>query len=45
MPFVQQCAILQQGLQHGPHIDIAAAGFRSAHGHTPQQRQTFSNEP
>ena len=45
MPFVQQRAILQQGLQHGGHISIArglVSGQRA--GIAPQQRQMFSNE-
>ncbi len=45
MPFVEQRAILQQGLQHGTHIGIArglVSGQRT--GIAPQQRQMFSNE-
>ena len=45
MPFVEQRAVLQQGLQHGAHIGIArglVSGQRT--GIAPQQRQMFSNE-
>jgi hypothetical protein len=45
VPFVEQRAVLQQGLQHGPDIGVArglVSGQRT--GIAPQQRQMFSNE-
>ena len=45
VPFVEQRAVLQQGLQHGPDIGVARGlvpGQRT--GIAPQQRQMFSNE-